>query len=237
MNTKDIVILAVYGYILFYVLKSTQIMAMILLTVAAFCFLNSGSIDLPFDLPFDLPSELPANLSANLSANLPHLSFAKVEGLDNNGSNQANGSETKETDSKPQKISDDSLTMQKIVEDQPLNMGPYDGICLQTGNKDYWMKSPENKSLVPNNDLFTYLGSQGPLKMRLSDQAALIGPPVDGVKGSPEKNFMFANNVTSPMCCPSTFSSSTGCVCTTQNQRDFVAARGVMGSESKDNEY
>ena len=73
--------------------------------------------------------------------------------------------------------------------------------------------------------------------MRLSEQADLIGPPIDGVKGSPEKNFMFANNITSPACCPSTFTSSTGCVCTTKNQRDFIAARGVPGKEPLGNEF
>ena len=120
-------------------------------------------------------------------------------------------------------------------------MGPYDGICLKTGNQDYWMKSPDNTELVPNDALYSYLGSQGPVKMRLSDQAALIGPPVDGVKGSAEKKFMFANNKSSLACCPSTFSTSTGCVCTTENQRDFVAARGVLGEnrakDIKDNEF
>jgi hypothetical protein len=39
--------------------------------------------------------------------------------------------------------------------------------------------------------------------------------------------FMLANNRTSPNCCPSTFSTSTGCVCTTKNQRDFIASRGA----------
>ena len=90
-----------------------------------------------------------------------------------------------------------------------LNMGPYDG-------------------------LYSYLSSQGPIKMKLSDQAALNGPPVDGVKGSPEKMFMWANNVTSPLCCPSTFSTSTGCVCSTKNQRDFVAARGMLDGPGLD---
>ena len=116
-----------------------------------------------------------------------------------------------------------------------LNMGPYDGICLKTGNSEYWMKSPDETPLVPNDGLYTYLSSQGPIKMKLSDQAALKGPPVDGVKGSPEKMFMWANNVTSPQCCPSTFSTSTGCLCTTKNQRDFIAARGMLdGVEAAD---
>jgi hypothetical protein len=107
-----------------------------------------------------------------------------------------------------------------------LNMSGYDGLCLKTGNQEYWMKSPDNTALVPNDTLYTYLGSEGPPKMRISDQSALTGPPIDGAKGSPEKMFMFANNVASPLCCPSTFSTSTGCICTTEAQRDYVAARG-----------
>lgn len=114
-----------------------------------------------------------------------------------------------------------------------LSMGPYDGLCLKTGNEEYWMKSPDETTLLPNDKLYTYLSSQGPIKMRLSDQSALMGPPVDGVKGSDEKMFMLANNVTSPLCCPSTYSTSTGCLCTTKNQRDFVNSRGNL-SEGKD---
>ena len=114
-----------------------------------------------------------------------------------------------------------------VVKAPTVNTGPYDGLCLKTGNKDYWMKSPDETSLVPNDTLYTYLSSQGPIKMKLSDQAALNGPPIDGVAGSFEKMFMLANNVASPLCCPSTFSTSTGCVCTTQNQRDYIAGRGA----------
>ena len=117
-----------------------------------------------------------------------------------------------------------------------LNTGPYDGLCLKTGNKEYWMKSPDETSLVPNEGLYTYLSSQGPIKMKLSDQSALRGPPVDGVDGSAEKMFMFANNISSPLCCPSTFTTSTGCMCTTKNQRDFIASRGYLDDISVKNE-
>jgi len=116
-----------------------------------------------------------------------------------------------------------------------LNMGPYDGLCLKTGNDEYWMKSPDETTLLPNDKLYTYLSSQGPIKMRLSDQSALIGPPIDGIKGSDEKMFMLANNVASPLCCPSTYSTSTGCLCTTKNQRDYVASRGRL-SKSPQND-
>ena len=120
------------------------------------------------------------------------------------------------------------------VDASSINTGPYDGLCLKTGNREYWMKSPDETSLVPNDKLYTYLSSQGPIKMRLSDQAALRGPPVDGVKGSSEKMFMWANNISSPLCCPSNFSTSTGCVCSTKNQRDFIASRGIMDSDPVD---
>ena len=105
---------------------------------------------------------------------------------------------------------------------------PYDGVCLQTGNSDKWMKSPDNTQLIPNDKLYTYLANQIPLKTGLSDQTVLKGPPIDGKKGSPEKMFMWANNVSSPLCCPSTYSTSTGCLCTTKNQRDFIAGRGTL---------
>ena len=108
----------------------------------------------------------------------------------------------------------------------PDAMGPYDGLCLQTGNDQYWMKSPDETALVPNDALFTYLSSQGPTKPMFTDNSALYGPSIDGHPDSDKKMFMLANNRTSPACCPSTFSTSTGCVCTTKNQRDFIAARG-----------
>ena len=39
---------------------------------------------------------------------------------------------------------------------KPDMMGPYDGLCLQTGNKQPWMKTPDETALVPNDALFTY---------------------------------------------------------------------------------
>ena len=118
---------------------------------------------------------------------------------------------------------------QNIVRSLPASMGPFDGLCLQTGNKEHWMKSPDNTALIPNDALFSYLSSQGPLKPVFTDNSALFGPPIDGQDGSDKKMFMFANNRTSPNCCPGTYSTSTGCVCTTENQRDFIASRGKQG--------
>jgi hypothetical protein len=38
--------------------------------------------------------------------------------------------------------------------------------------------------------------------------------------------YMFANNQSKPECCPSSYTSSTGCVCTTPGQRDLLGKRG-----------
>lgn len=38
--------------------------------------------------------------------------------------------------------------------------------------------------------------------------------------------FMFKNNVSKPECCPSSFSSDAGCVCTSPEQRQLLASRG-----------
>ena len=124
---------------------------------------------------------------------------------------------------------------QDVFRQLPSSMGPFDGLCLQTGNKEHWMKSPDNTALIPNDALFSYLSSQGPLKPVFTDNSALFGPPIDGQDGSAKKMFMFANNRTSPNCCPGTFSTSTGCVCTTENQRDYIASRGHQGSIKLEN--
>jgi len=51
----------------------------------------------------------------------------------------------------------------------------------------------------------------------------LLGPDV---KLGPDNLFMFKNNQCKPECCPSSYTCSSGCVCTTAQQRDFIAIRG-----------
>ena len=212
MNTKDIVILAVYGYVLFYVLKPTQTMEIGLATIVAFFLLTSDS------LLEGLENSAPADSTKAENGSVAETANGQANGQANGTVNgQANG-QANGTASR-------------------LNMGPYDGLCLKTGNNEYWKKSPDNTELLSNDQLFTYLGSQGPLKMALSDQAALSGPSITGKKGAPEKLSMFANNQASLSCCPSTYSTSTGCVCTTEDQRNFINSRGVPGSDSATNEF
>ena len=152
-----------------------------------------------------------------------YLKKNRVEGLDATPATPSTTATPATTAAEePEEPEEPSLAAKSV----PGNMSMYDGLCLQTGNQEHWMKNPDNTALIPNANLFAYLSSQGPLKPVFTDNSSLHGPPVDGVKGSEKKMFMLANNRASPNCCPSTFSTSTGCICTTKNQRDFVASRG-----------
>jgi hypothetical protein len=106
-------------------------------------------------------------------------------------------------------------------------MSNYDGITLTTGNDpETWMKSPSNIPLNDNNGLYTIQGSTAPVKPVFSDPSSLTGPSLDGSDDTSSSLFMLSNNIVSPYCCPSTYSTSTGCVCSTKNQREFVKTRG-----------
>lgn len=51
----------------------------------------------------------------------------------------------------------------------------------------------------------------------------LVGPEF---QPGPDSLFLFKNNQVKPECCSSSFSSDTGCVCTTPQQRNYINMRG-----------
>ena len=127
----------------------------------------------------------------------------------------------------------DAIVNDVVIPVSPMNyqMGPFDQLVLTTGNpKSEYLKLMTN-TLAPSKDLCVYQGHENPLKCKKTT-GLNMGPTIDGVSGSPKSMFMFSNNKSSPDCCPSTFSTSTGCVCTTKAQRDFVKDRG-LGTEPK----
>ena len=106
------------------------------------------------------------------------------------------------------------------VSDDKFRMGPYDGLCISSD------KFMENE-IIDNDELVTYFGFQIPPHHVKTSQDVLKGPTVDGQKDSPQKLTMFANNKTSLNCCgESPYMTSTGCVCLTDNQRNFIQSRG-----------
>jgi hypothetical protein len=150
------------------------------------------------------------------------------EGMANNGPEYR--AETEKLINQTNKVGEESTKM----ESQNVRMSHYDGICLKSGNTESWFGGPDNVPFVPDDELYTYFSPQAPLNPVRTDNSKKTGSPIDGKEGSPEKMFMFENNRASLKCCPSTFSTSTGCICTSQNQRDYISKRGINHNSSQE---
>ena len=107
-------------------------------------------------------------------------------------------------------------------------LGSYAGLKLKPNCQSSWRKCPsENPTYPVGTKLFVPQGTPLPLKNEMVYQA-------------PPKNSMFywAYNHSSPACCPATFSSDTGCICTNKKQRDFIGMyRGGNHSLPGDPEF
>jgi hypothetical protein len=106
-------------------------------------------------------------------------------------------------------------------------MGPYDGITLPPGNATVYDLH------VPTRQNVTVQGYQVPLRQPFPGEIAHseLYPTVDGSPNTPKDMFMFAYNQSHPECCPSTYSTSTGCICTTPAQRQWLNMRGQRGTD------
>lgn len=80
---------------------------------------------------------------------------------------------------------------------QPI--GAFDGVRLQTGNSSSWRYTKPNEPMNGYFPKFT--------------------PGSDNL-------FMFKDNQCKPECCGASYSCDGGCVCTSQEQRDFINMRG-----------
>ena len=93
-------------------------------------------------------------------------------------------------------------------------VGPYDGLCIRTEAKKY----PNSFINLNNNKLYN------------GNQNVLFGSqvPVDNVLSQPltNSNFIFSNNMSSLNCCPATYSTSTGCICSTNQDQQNINTRG-----------
>ena len=85
-------------------------------------------------------------------------------------------------------------------------MGQFDGVKLSTGNSvSEWRYTAPNEPLT----------------------GAEFVPSDDDL-------FMFKNNQCKPECCGASFSCGGGCVCTTPQQRQYIAGRGGNRTEPED---
>ena len=109
-------------------------------------------------------------------------------------------------------------------------MGPYDGLSLKLPNPDSEYILQKNVSLADKEDMCVYQGIDVPLKCDKSLYSGM-GPSITGIEGDDQNLFTLYRNKSSPDCCPSTFSTSTGCVCTTNEQRNYINKRGMVSPQ------
>ena len=106
--------------------------------------------------------------------------------------------------------------IQKNINKQSMNpnkIGQYDGLKLEQNENDQM-----NRTVFESNDNNVVIqGYSVPLENEL------VQPIEDSSKKS---MFIFKNNESNPNCCPSTFSDSKGCICTSEEQRDYINKRG-----------
>jgi len=94
------------------------------------------------------------------------------------------------------------------AKDKYESIGGYDGIVLPTGNKvSSWRYTAPNETLIGGSEFV----------------------PGDN------NLFMFKNNQCKPECCGASFSCGGGCVCTTPQQRQYLASRGGNQTSPGDN--
>jgi len=116
-------------------------------------------------------------------------------------------------------------TLIKIHKGAP-RMGTYDGLCLSG------LTTKTNYHLVENDKVYSYMGVQYPPEEKSTEDDVLDGPAIDGDEDSPHKLSMFANNMTSINCCgDSPYVSSSGCICMTKKQKQFIQNRGLYSTK------
>jgi len=83
-----------------------------------------------------------------------------------------------------------------------------------------------NRNNIPLFKNVTFTSPVGDDYKYTEDPASYNFPTVDGQKNSPQHLFTLANNQFKPECCPSTYSTSTGCMCRNEVQDRFIQSRG-----------
>ena len=109
------------------------------------------------------------------------------------------------------------------------SIGPFDNLILKPDDDSTWRHPPSNLPLYKPSTLYTPQGTPLPLKNQAKITSLPLysnAPSVDGSANAPKNMFMFAYNQCRPECCPSTFSCDHGCICTTEQQRNFINSRG-----------
>ena len=115
------------------------------------------------------------------------------------------------------------------------NLSSYDGVSLKSKQNSIhkWRTKPSNEMLITDKAIQTHQGITNSINIVGHDGPIMdtSSPPIDGLRHKDELmngKFLFRLNKVSPDCCPSTFTTDRGCVCTTDHQREFIARRGKL---------
>ena len=93
--------------------------------------------------------------------------------------------------------------------------GSFDNLKLQPGGDSEWRKVPNN--IGPQKNCKRFFVAQG-TPLPLKHEMQFVPLPEDSM-------FIFDKSISSPECCPATFSTDRGCVCTDKKMRDFIGQR------------
>ena len=214
----NISILLIFSYFLFYKIKDNDYLSMVLLTLVTsliLCMNKNNTIE-------NIDNSIDFNDNGNPNSKDFNKQPDYVQNLTNQSINDEKSTNINNNNNK--EISND---FDVIKIDNINSIGPYDGLCLNSiqKNNDY--------DIVSNDKLQTYLGVQGPLQVVNTDNSDLKGPTVDGDENSPQRLFMLANNKASLNCCDSSnMSTSNGCICMTKKQTNYIKSRGSNNSNN-----
>ena len=168
--------------------------------------------------------------NSNNNSKLSNNNNSKLSNNNNNSKLSNNNSKSNSNNNKNSNNSPKGYNQQNFIVASGYQMGPYDGLVLTLDNPVSKYVKQNNVSLASKDELCVYQGSELPLKCNKTLHSGM-GPSITGVEGDDQNLFMLYRNKSSPECCPSTFSTSTGCVCTTEEQRNYINSRGMVSGK------
>ena len=171
------------------------------------------------------PAPVKSNNSKNNSKNNTNNSKNNSKNNSNNSKNNGNNRSGDNSNNGPK-----GYNKNKFIVAAGYQMGPYDGLQLTLDNPISKYVKQNNVSLAQKEEMCVYQGIDVPLKCDKTLYSGM-GPSITGVVGDDQNMFMLYRNKSSPECCPSTFSTSTGCVCTTEDQRNYINRRGMVSGK------
>ena len=108
-------------------------------------------------------------------------------------------------------------------------MGRFTGLNVITDELPYNNLTPQQ--LVAQNKVIYHSPVGTPHALMPDPYVSCNLPSVDGTPNGPKAMAMLAYNRSSPDCCPATYSNSMGCVCISENQKEYLKRGGsVVGS-------